>query len=105
MPELPQLEAAQRKAGWERSLEVRRARAHLKDLVARREVTFADAVGWEVAAGMKVKTLLLAVPYVGHGKASRWLREAGIPDTNTVQGCGLRQLGKLLARVPNYPRV
>lgn len=101
MPQAPTLSADQRRAAYERSLELRRNRAELKQSLAAGELTLDSA--WrlwpEITAGMKVCDLLTALPGVGPAKAKALLEKAGIPEKNTVRACGPRQTEKLFAEL------
>jgi hypothetical protein len=93
----PSLTDEQRTAGAQRSLELRVARAALKAVLTRDGVPL-FAAAWddgEVAGGMKVYSLLCALPGVGPKKAARLCHTAGIPLDRKVQGCGVHQRDKL----------
>jgi S13-like protein len=87
----PNLTQEQRALAYRRSLELRRARASLKELIATGVVTVRQAFNYEDAQGMRVYQLLTAVPCVGRIKALAMLEEAGIPAHNSVRACGPRQ--------------
>ena len=93
----PPLTDEQRTAGALSSLQLRQARAALKaDLASYGAPLLAAAwEGMAVAGGMKVYSLLCALPGVGPKKAARLCQTAGIPLDRKVQGCGAHQRDKL----------
>ena len=97
MARVPILTDEQRTAGSRRSLELRQARADVKARLARAGVAFLAAVwyGDTIVQGMKVYTLLCALPGVGPKKAARLCQTSGIPLDRKVQGCGVHQRDKL----------
>lgn len=98
-PPLPDPAAARRA-----SLELRRRRAALKKCLANRDCTFADALHNQAARGMKVMSLLMALPGIRQARASQILQEVGIKPTNSVALCGPRQIAALLERVERYEK-
>jgi hypothetical protein len=100
MARVPILTDEQRTAGALRSLQVRLARAALKADLATYGAEF-FAAAWAcldavpAMQGMKVYTLLCALPGVGPKKAARLCQTAGIPLDRKVQGCGVHQRDKL----------
>jgi len=95
MPTPPVLSQEQRRAAYEKALELRRQRAALKQYLSIREHRL--SVGWELEAarGMKVYDLLTALNGIGPKTARALLEKAGIPERNTVRACGPRQTEKL----------
>lgn len=93
----PALTDAQRHDAARRSLEVRRSRAALKAALAQGRFWPSTVWGFPDAQGMKVYTLLLAIPGIGQAKAQRMMQEAGIPADSTVRGCGPVQTAALFA--------
>jgi hypothetical protein len=107
MPTPPALTDEQRRAAYEKALELRRLRASIKDWV-RAPIPNSSADGPALAVdrlqlafdfpavqGMKVYDLLTALPNVGPKTARAWLKTAGIPEKNTVRACGPRQVERL----------
>ena len=98
---VPSLTGEQRTAGAKRSLELRQARARVKTWLELFSLglTVGEriAVAWEdpIVQGMKVYSLLCALPGVGPKKAARLCRTAGIDLDRKVQGCGVHQRDKL----------
>lgn len=91
----PSLTAEQRRDAYEKSLELRQARAMLKETVKIGALTFGDAWSMELAQGMKVFDLLVALPGIARAKALRLMLAAGIPERNTVRACGPKQTQRL----------
>jgi hypothetical protein len=93
---LPLLDDAQRTAGFEASLQSRRAQALLKQQLKAGEVDFGTAWFSDTAQGMKVYQLLKAMPRTGPKRAASLMKLAGIPADRRVRGVGPVQFGKLL---------
>ena len=103
MPQPPELTAERRQAGLQRSLELRRQRAELKQWLAgdvcnrplfeRTRVAFAK----DYAQGMKVYNLVRALPGIGNARALSLLDAAGISVKTTVRACGPKQRERLFA--------
>lgn len=96
---LPVLTPATRDDGLRKSLELRRRRAVAKAQLAARPNNFPAVWHDDVAQGMKVYTLLLALPGVGKKKAAKLLSVAGIPEKTTVRACGPRQYERLMRQL------
>jgi len=96
MTQTPALTDEQRADGAQRSLELREGRVQIKTALAAYGAEFLAAV-WNhpAAQGMKVYSLLRALPGVGKKKAARLCQTAGISLDRKVQGCGVRQRDKL----------
>lgn len=94
---VPKLTIEQRREAAAKSLELRRQRSHVKVLLGDGLLSIPQS--WERPAvqGMKVYDLLVSLPGVGHKTAAKLLKLAGIPEKNTVRGCGPRQTEKLFA--------
>lgn len=99
MPTPPALTDEQRRAAYEKALELRRNRAALKDQIGASTSPRATVIGvvfdFDIVQGMKVYDLLTALPGVGPKTARRWLATAGIATKNTVRACGPRQVERL----------
>jgi guanylate kinase len=100
MTEAPELSTTQRQFGASVSLELRRARAAVKRSMRSQlfhpSTRLQAAFGLTVAQGMKVRTLLLALPGIGPKRADAMLAEAGIDPARTVRQMGTKQRGALL---------
>jgi hypothetical protein len=92
----PTLTDSQRQMGAAVSRALRSARADVKRQLAARELTLGEALDRTCTQGMKVRLLLLALPYVGQVRANAILESAGIPLDTTVRRMGERQRAKLL---------
>lgn len=105
-PTPPDLSRQARLEGQRKSLEIRRERAKFKLLLSSASPILRPALLEcaldpdnvnHPAQGMKVRQLLLALPYVGPKKADEMLDRAGIPRDNTVRACGPKQRERLFA--------
>lgn len=98
LPTPPVLDRSARLEGHRKALELRRFRATIKEDIANGGAWWVK-VAWNypAAQGMKVYTLLRALPYVGPKKADALLAQAGIPRSNTVRACGPKQRERLFA--------
>lgn len=116
MTSLPTLTQDDRKLAYQRSLELRQARADLKRWISEpvpadscdsNASRFRAAFYFRAGEGMRVYTLLTALPYVGQRKALKLLEQAGIDPKRTVRACGPRQrerLFRILAERNSGPR-
>jgi hypothetical protein len=96
---IPELTAEQRREAAAKSLELRRARAQTKRLLAAGSWTLAAVFELrDEAQGMKVIDLLMALPGIGMRKALALLQQAGIPSHNTVRACGPKQTERFFLR-------
>lgn len=97
MPVAPVLSQEQRRAAYEKALELRRYRAELKRWLSLEPGPERFDLVWtyEAAQGMKVYDLLTSLPGVGRARALALLKAAGMDDRKTVRGCGPRQRQKL----------
>jgi hypothetical protein len=93
----PELTDSQRQMGAAVSRALRSARADVKRQLAARELTLGEALDRTCTQGMKVRLLLLALPYVGQVRANAILESAGIPLDTTVRRMGNKQRSALLA--------
>lgn len=108
-PTPPELSRQKRLEGHAKSLELRRDRRELKRHLSKSTSPHATllsvAFDFDIAQGMKVYDLLLALPYIGPKKADALLLAAGIvggakgheyPDRRkTVRACGPKQRERL----------
>ena len=97
----PQLSAEQRAAALAKAAEARRLRAELKELLKTGSLTLPQllerAAVDPIVAGMKVNSLLAAMPGTGKVKAKRMMETVGIADNRRIRGLGDRQREALLA--------
>lgn len=95
----PELTAAQRLAGYNRSLALRQARAELKKDLRDGKLQLREVLGWDWVKGMKVHDLLRALPGIGAKKATAILDRCLINQANTVGRCSQKQLERLVSQV------
>lgn len=93
---LPQLTPEQRKAALQKAVETRQKRAALKQQVKKGQVSVSQALNEPIAAKMKVKALIGAVPNFGKARAAKLMDEIGINESRRVQGLGSKQRAGLL---------
>lgn len=101
---IPKLTIEQRREAAAKSLQLRRDRAALKRWIAEGLVPLSEAWTHDWTQGMKVYDLLVSLPGVGHRTAAKLLKTAGIPEKNTVRGCGPRQTERLFAALAQRTR-
>lgn len=104
MPQPPPLSDEARAAARDKAIEVRRARAELKEHLKTGAVdlaeVFARAESDPVIAGIKMSKVLESLPSVGKVKAKRTMEDIGIAASRRVRGVGLHQREKLLDAFP-----
>lgn len=97
----PELSKEQRTAALERAAEARRLRAETKELLKTGTLTLAEllkrASEEELLGGMKVESLLAAMPGTGKVKAKRLMEKYEIADNRRLRGLGDRQRAGLLS--------
>lgn len=93
---LPRLSDAQRRAALQKAVETRKKRAQLKEKVRKGQLSFVQALKDPLAAKMKVRTLIEAVPKYGKARTVKLMEEIGINSSRRVQGLGTRQRESLL---------
>ena len=93
---LPQLSDAERRAALKKAIETRKKRAVLKEKVKKGEMSFAQALKEPIAAKMRVKGLIEAVPKFGKARTAKLMQEIGINPSRRVQGLGVKQRASLL---------
>lgn len=97
----PKLSPEQRAAALVKAAEARRLRAELKELLKTGSLSFTQlldkAAEDPIVAGMKVNSLLAAMPGTGKVKAKRMMETFGIADNRRIRGLGDRQRDALLA--------
>jgi hypothetical protein len=97
----PQLSDEQRAAALAKAAEARRARAEMKELLKLGTVTFEELLERadedELIGGIKVASVLSAMPGTGKVKAKRLMESLGIADNRRLRGLGDKQRAALLA--------
>ncbi len=100
MAQPPQLTDEQRRQALAKAAEARRVRAETKELLKTGSMTlaevFAEADSDELIAGLKVESLLGAMPGTGKIKAKRLMESVGIAENRRIRGLGANQKEKLL---------
>lgn len=99
IPPTPVLDSSQRRAGYDRSLRLRRARAVVKASLMAGDILLVEALELEETQQMKVRQLLLALPGVGQRKSEKLLAAAGINPARSVARMGPLQRLSLLKQV------
>ena len=101
MAQPPQLTDEQRMKALEKAAEARRARAEVKELLKTGSITLSElfdkADREELLAGLKVASLIAALPGTGKIKAKRLMESIGIAENRRIRGLGDRQKEALLA--------
>lgn len=104
MPQPPPLSDEARAAARDKAIEVRRARAELKEQLKAGAVdlaeVFARAQDDPVVAGIKMSKVLESLPSVGKVKAKRTMEAIGVAPSRRVRGVGAHQREKLLDAFP-----
>ena len=100
MAQPPQLTDEQRRQALAKAAEARRVRAEAKELLKTGSMTlpelFEKADADELIAGLKVESLLAAMPGTGKIKAKRIMESVGIAENRRIRGLGDNQKEKLL---------
>jgi len=100
MAQPPQLTDEQRRQALEKAAEARKVRAETKELLKTGSMTLAElfeqADSDELLAGLKVESLLGAMPGTGKIKAKRLMESVGIAANRRIRGLGANQKEKLL---------
>jgi hypothetical protein len=98
----PKLTDEQRRAALVKAAAARRTRAEVKELLRTGSLSFAEVLDRadtdDVVAGIKVSSLLVALPGMGKIKAKRLMEEYGIAENRRIRGLGTRQRATLLSR-------
>ena len=101
MAQPPQLTDEQRMKALEKAAEARRVRAEAKELLKTGSMTlselFENAETEELLEGLKVESLIAAMPGTGKIKAKRLMQSIGIADNRRIRGLGTKQKEALLA--------
>lgn len=97
---LPPSTPEQRAAALAKAGEARRIRSEMKELLKSGSLSLAGllekAAANELIAGMKVASVLPAMPGMGKVKANRLMESIGIADTRRIRGLTTRQRQDLL---------
>lgn len=97
----PKLTDEQRRQALAKAAEARRVRAEAKELLKtgslRLSELFEQAESDELIAGLKVESLIGAMPGTGKIKAKRMMQSIGIADNRRIRGLGDKQKEALLA--------
>jgi hypothetical protein len=101
MAQPPQLTAEQRRKALEKAAEARRVRAEAKELLKTGSMRLSDlfekADRDDLIAGLKVESLIAAMPGTGKIKAKRLMESLGIAENRRIRGLGDKQKEALLA--------
>jgi hypothetical protein len=101
MAQPPQLTDEQRRAALEKAAEARRVRAEVKELLKTGSLRIPDlfqrAESEEFIAGLKVESLIAAMPGTGKIKAKRLMESLGIAENRRIRGLGDKQKEALIA--------
>ena len=104
MAQPPKLTDEQRAKALERAAEARRVRAEVKELLKTGSMNlselFTKAGSDDLVAGLKVESLIAAMPGTGKIKAKRLMEEIGIADNRRIRGLGDKQKEALLTAFP-----
>ena len=100
MAQPPKLTDEQRRQALQKAAEARRVRAETKELLKTGSMTlpelFDKAESDELIAGLKVESLIAAMPGTGKIKAKRLMESIGIAENRRIRGLGDNQKEKLL---------
>jgi hypothetical protein len=100
LPNPPKLTPEQRAAALERAAEARKVRAEVKELLKTGSMSmkelFDKAGSDDLVAGLKVESLIGAMPGMGKIKARRLMETLGIAENRRIRGLGDRQREALL---------
>jgi hypothetical protein len=97
----PKLTDEQRRAALAKAAAARRARAEIKELLRTGSLDLAEVLERaetdDIVAGIKVNSLLTALPGMGKIKTKRLMEEHGIAENRRIRGLGSRQRAALLS--------
>lgn len=100
MAQPPKLTDEQRKAALAKAAEARRVRAEVKELLKTGSMQiselFAKADEDDLIAGLKVESLVAAMPGTGKIKAKRLMESIGIAENRRIRGLGANQREALI---------
>lgn len=101
MAQPPKLTDEQRRAALAKAAEARRVRAEVKELLKtgslRITELFERAEADDIVAGLKVESLIAAMPGTGKIKAKRLMESIGIAENRRIRGLGVNQKEALLS--------
>jgi hypothetical protein len=101
MAQPPKLTDEQRRAALAKAAEARRVRAEVKELLKtgsmRITELFERAETDDLVAGLKVESLIAAMPGTGKIKAKRLMESIGIAENRRIRGLGANQKEALIA--------
>ena len=100
-PVAPALKPGEREAGRLKALQMTQERKQIRDQLRQGSLSLAQALaqGGEAARGMRVVTVVRALPGIGAATAARLMREAGIDAARRVGGLTTGQAARLRAAV------
>ena len=100
-PVAPALKPGEREAGRLKALQMTQERKQIRDQLRQGSLSLAQALAQdeEAARGMRVATVVRALPGIGAATAARLMREAGIDAARRVGGLTTGQRMRLLAAV------
>lgn len=101
---VPELTKEQRLANLDKSMELRRARAEIRNQLKDGTATATDVInlaerGDKAAKGMRVKQLISAMPGYGFAKTQALMRELHISESRRVGGLGANQTKALIEKL------
>lgn len=101
MAQPPKLTDEQRKAALAKAAEARKVRAEVKELLKTGSLTMSELLARadeeELLAGLKVESLVAAMPGTGKIKAKRLMEALGISENRRIRGLGDRQRAALIS--------
>jgi len=101
MAQPPKLSDEQRRAALAKAAEARQVRAEVKELLKtgslRMSELFARAESEHLLAGLKVESLIAAMPGTGKIKAKRLMETLGIAENRRIRGLGDKQKEALIS--------
>ena len=100
-PVAPALKPGEREAGRLKALQMTQERKQIRDQLRQGSLSLAQALAQdeEAARGMRLVTVVRALPGIGAATAARLMREAGIDAARRVGGLTTGQTARLLAAV------
>ena len=101
MAQPPKLTDEQRRAALAKAAEARRVRAEVKELLKTGSLRLSELLQQaeedRIVAGLKVESLIAAMPGTGKIKAKRLMESIGIAENRRIRGLGDKQKEALLA--------
>lgn len=101
---LPELTKEQRLANLDKSMELRRARAEIRNQLKAGSLSASDVIsraeqGDKAAKGMRVKQFINAMPGYGFAKTQALMRELHISESRRVGGLGTNETKALIEKL------